>query len=106
MRKQFLHGIPIFLLVLAQAATAGAADQLTARGTALMNACAACHGPNGHSQGAIPSIDTLSRKNMVTALRAFRAGERKGTIMNRIAKGLSDDDIDALATQVAAAQSH
>ena len=99
MRKQFLHGIPIFLLVLTQAAAAGAADQLAARGAALMNACAACHGPNGHSQGAIPSIDTLSRKNLVTALRAFRAGKRQGTVMNRIAKGLSDDDIDAIATQ-------
>lgn len=106
MLKQFLHGIPILLLVLAQASTARAVDQLTARGTALMNACAACHGPNGHSQGAIPSIDTLSRKNMVTALRVFRAGKRQGTVMNRIAKGLSDDDIDAIATHVAAAQSH
>jgi sulfide dehydrogenase cytochrome subunit len=106
MQKQFLHGIPIFLLVLVQAATAGAADQLTARGVALINACAACHGSNGHSQGAIPSIDTLSREKMVTALRSFRAGERQGTVMNRIAKGLSDDDIDAIATQVVAAQSH
>ncbi len=106
MLKQFPHGISILLLVLAQASTARAADQPTTRGASLLNACAACHGPNGHSQGAIPSIDTLSRKNMVAALRAFRSGERQGTVMNRIAKGLSDDDISAIATQVAAAQAH
>lgn len=101
MRKQFLHGISILLLVLAQVSAARAADQPTTRGAALLNACAPCHGPNGHSQGAIPSLDTLSRKNMVTALRAFRSGERQGTVMNRIAKGLSDDDISALAAYVA-----
>ena len=101
MRKQFPHGISILLFVLAQASTTRAGDQPTARGAALLNACAPCHGPNGHSQGAIPSLEALSRKTMVTALRAFRSGERQGTIMNRIAKGLSDDDINALAAYVA-----
>ncbi len=101
MIKQFLHGILILLLVLVQASTTRAADQPTARGAALLNACAPCHGPNGHSQGAIPSLEALLQKNMVAALRAFRSGERQGTVMNRIAKGLSDDDIAALAAYVA-----
>jgi cytochrome c553 len=74
-----------------------AADQLTSRGAALAHACAACHGPDGRSQGAIPSINTISQENFVAALQAFRSGERQGTVMNRIAKGLDDADIAAVA---------
>jgi cytochrome c553 len=73
------------------------ADQLTSRGAALAHACAACHGPEGRSQGAIPSLNTISRENFVAALQAFRSGERQGTVMNRIAKGLDDADIAAVA---------
>ncbi|MBI3249279.1 MAG: c-type cytochrome [Deltaproteobacteria bacterium] len=78
-----------------------AAEVRPSRGTALMNACAACHGPDGHSQGAIPSIHTLPKEQLVDSLRAFRSGARQGTVMNRIAKGLSDDDITALAAHAA-----
>ncbi len=86
--------------------SARAEDQSPTRGAALMNACGACHGPEGHSQGAIPAIDAIARENMVAALRAFRTGERQCTVMTRIAKGLNDDDIAALAAYVAAKQAH
>jgi cytochrome subunit of sulfide dehydrogenase len=73
------------------------ADPVSSRGVTLAHACAACHGPDGRSQGAIPSLHTISRENFATALQAFRAGERQGTVMNRIAKGLDDADIAAVA---------
>lgn len=71
------------------------------RGLALANACAACHGPDGRSQGAIPSINTLSAEDFVAALKAFRGDTRQGTVMNRIAKGLDDGEIDAAAAYYA-----
>jgi sulfide dehydrogenase cytochrome subunit len=77
------------------------ADQSISRGAAVANACAACHGPDGQSQGAIPSIAPLSSEILVEALRAFRAGARQGTVMNRIAKGLDDADLEALAAYFA-----
>jgi cytochrome c553 len=73
------------------------ADPAASRGAALANACAACHGPDGRSQGAIPSIDTLSAEDFVAALKGFRAAARKGTVMNLIAKGLDDAEIGATA---------
>lgn len=93
----------LLVVALAPAArtTASPAD---ARGAALAQACAACHGPNGHSQGAIPSIDNLSAEAAMAALRAFRTGERTGTVMNRIAKGLDDADISAVARAFASQQ--
>jgi cytochrome c553 len=36
----------------------------------------------------------------VDALRAFRNDTRQGTVMNRIAKGLEDADIEAIAAYV------
>src|SRR5262245_57376561 len=87
----------VLLIVLLCLSHATAADPSTARGVALINACAACHGPDGQSKGAIPSIATMSKENLVETLRAFRAGTRQGTVMNRIAKGLDDTDLDALA---------
>ena len=81
-----------------------AADSAALRGAALANACAACHGPDGRSQGAIPSIDALSAEDFVVALKAFRAETRQGTVMNRIAKGLDEADIAALAAYFATLQ--
>ena len=79
----------------------GVADVLAARGVGLAHACAACHGPDGQSQGAIPSLNTLSAADAIAALQAFRAATRKGTVMLRIAKGLDDADITAVATYFA-----
>ena len=81
--------------------SAAAADSAMARGPALVNACAACHGPDGRSQGAIPSIDNLSAEDFIAALKAFRADARKGTVMNRIAKGVDDAEISAMAAYFA-----
>jgi cytochrome c553 len=88
-------------LSLPNSAAANASD---ARGAALANACAACHGPNGRSQGAIPSIDQLPAEEFVAALQSFRTGERMGTVMNRIAKGLDDADISAVGRHLAIPQ--
>ena len=74
---------------------------VVARGQALMNACAACHGPDGRSQGAIPSIDNLSVEDFSMALKAFRSDTRKGTVMNRIGKGVDDAEIAAMAAYFA-----
>jgi len=79
----------------------GAADAVTPRGAALAQTCVTCHGPEGQSQGAIPSLATLRSEDMRTALQAFRAETRKSTVMHRIAKGLNEDDMAAVAAYFA-----
>ena len=76
-----------------------------ARGQALVNACAACHGPDGRSQGAIPAIDHLATDDFIAALQAFRTDSRHGTVMNRIGKGVDDAEIAAMAAYLAARRS-
>ena len=91
----------ILLTVVLWLAGTGAAEIVPSRGAALAQACVTCHGPEGHSQGAIPSLTTLSSADIITALQAFRAETRPGTVMHRIAKGLDDTDITAVATYFA-----
>lgn len=80
------------------------AEPERSHGAALVHACAACHGPEGESQGAIPSFQGLSKERLGEALRAFRSGERQGTVMNRIARGLEDTDIEAIVAYVTTAR--
>lgn len=63
----------------------------------LAQSCAACHGPEGVSPGAIPTISGMPAKEIRDALRGFKSGARSSTVMGRHAKAYSDEEIDALA---------
>jgi cytochrome c553 len=64
--------------------------------------CAACHGPGGVSRGAIPSINGLEASVIATRMRSFRTSGSETTVMGRIARGYTDDEIDLLAGYIAA----
>ena len=64
--------------------------------------CAGCHGPEGQSPGPIPSLQGRAEAAIAEALRGFRADQRPSTVMARIAKGYSDQEIDAVAREIAA----
>jgi cytochrome c553 len=87
-------------LVALVSGTAGAAD----RGYMLASSCAACHGPAGRSPGAIPSLNGKDKDFIVKALQEFKSDAKPATVMNRLAKGYSDEEIDAIATWFAAQQ--
>jgi sulfide dehydrogenase cytochrome subunit len=63
--------------------------------------CFACHGPQGVSPGAIPSLHVLTADNLSAQMKAFRSGERPSTVMGRHAKGYTDAEIEALAHYIA-----
>ncbi len=64
---------------------------------ALAFPCMACHGPEGNSQGDIPSLNGRSFDYLKSNLLAFKQRQRRGVIMNRIARGYSDEQIEVLA---------
>ncbi len=64
--------------------------------------CANCHGTNGVSSGGIASLAGQPPQTLLTALREFRAGTRPATIMHQLAKGYSDEQLEALAAFFAA----
>lgn len=63
--------------------------------------CAACHGPNGSSVGITPSIAGMPAEYFVETMQAFRSGERKATVMDRIAKGYTDAELEAMGSYFA-----
>ncbi len=69
----------------------------TVSGAAIGYTCMGCHGVNGKSPGSIPSIAGQSAAGLATKLLAYRDGKLTGTIMNRIAKGYSPEELKAVA---------
>ena len=67
------------------------------RGTLLSMSCAACHGTDGKSPGAMPSLYGKSSKYIETSMLNFLHGKREGTVMNRIAKGYTEEEIKLIA---------
>ena len=64
----------------------------------LSNACAGCHGTNGASAGpSMPSLAGQSKAFFVDAMKKFRSGERPATVMGRLSKGYTDDQINTMA---------
>ncbi len=68
----------------------------------LARTCNGCHGLKGVSVGAaMPSIGGLPKEYLRSVMKAWKYDERSAITMNRIVKGFSDDEIDALATYFA-----
>ena len=91
----------INLLFLAAAQLSFAAVGQTARdvtddniGQTIGVTCFGCHGYNGVSQGVAPSL--RGRRDIAATLVEFKSGRRHGSIMDRIAKGYSDTEMDAV----------
>ncbi|QRX81636.1 cytochrome c [Glaciimonas sp. PAMC28666] len=61
--------------------------------------CASCHGVGGNSHiAAIPNIAGQPKQFLVAALYMFREGKRKNDMMSPMAAGLSNADLNELAT--------
>jgi sulfide dehydrogenase cytochrome subunit len=63
--------------------------------------CYGCHGPGGTGAGGIPAIAGRDAAELRAQMLAFRANERPGTIMGRIARGYTDAEIAAMAEHFA-----
>ena len=60
--------------------------------------CASCHGTNGISVGpATPSIGGMSKQYFGKVLLDYQSGHRASTVMGRIAKGYSADELNRLS---------
>jgi cytochrome subunit of sulfide dehydrogenase len=69
-----------------------------ADGSLLAGTCFNCHGTEGRSPGAIPSIAGQPYAVLLAQLQAFKAGQVPGaTVMSRLATGYTDEEIEALA---------
>ncbi|NNJ85265.1 MAG: c-type cytochrome [Gammaproteobacteria bacterium] len=64
----------------------------------LSNTCAGCHGTNGSSVGpASPTISGMSKDYFLDSMVQYKNGERPATIMDRIAAGYSEEEIELMS---------
>jgi cytochrome subunit of sulfide dehydrogenase len=66
-------------------------------------ACTGCHGPAALGS-AIPSLEGHAAADIVAAMQAFRTGQRQATVMDRIAKGFSEEETRAIAEWLASSE--
>ena len=83
------------LAACAVSATCLAEDDVQARSWAAT--CTGCHGTNGHSEGAIPSIAGRTQSELIALMREFKNNERPATVMHQHAKGYTDEQIARIA---------
>ena len=59
--------------------------------------CSGCHPAKPNVDTPVPRLAGKDPAAMVSAMQDFRSGKRPATVMDRIAKGFSDDEIRAIA---------
>jgi sulfide dehydrogenase cytochrome subunit len=78
------------------AVAAHAQDNPVAR--SLAATCASCHGTEGRSvTQEVASLAGLPKEHIVAQMKAFRDGTRPATVMQQLAKGYSDAQIELVA---------
>src|SRR5690349_12050149 len=66
------------------------------------SSCSGCHTANEAVETPVPRLAGVPAPRIVEAMQAFRTGQLPATIMPRLAKGFSDDEIAAIAAWYAA----
>ena len=78
-------------------ASIAAASVVAAEPPAGAAACSGCHPSSSRVTSPVVRLAGRDRAEIVKAMQDFRSGTRAGTVMDRIAKGFSDAEIQAIA---------
>jgi sulfide dehydrogenase cytochrome subunit len=60
-------------------------------------ACSGCHPASRAADTTVPRLDGRNPADIVIAMQAFKSGQLPSTVMDRIAKGFSEDEVKAIA---------
>ncbi|MCX7897940.1 MAG: c-type cytochrome [Rhodocyclaceae bacterium] len=92
MKHRWKYAVAAYAITISAAALAVEPDAAM-----LSNACAGCHGTYGGSAGpSMPSLAGHSKTAIVEAMKKFKSGERPSSIMGRLAKGYTDQQIELM----------
>jgi len=91
MLKIILPGLYFTFMILVQSAQALDGQGLSSR-------CVSCHGTAGISSNPVyPNLAGQKSAYLLKQMRDFKNGHRNDPVMNAMVKGLSEQDMDALA---------
>jgi cytochrome c553 len=66
------------------------------------SSCSGCHPATAGVATPVPRLAGRDAAQITTAMSEFRTGKRPATVMDRIAKGFTDDETKAIAAFFAA----
>ena len=66
------------------------------------SSCSGCHPATAGVATPVPRLAGRDAAQITTAMTEFRTGKRPATVMDRIAKGFTDDETKAIAAFLAA----
>ena len=66
------------------------------------SSCSGCHPATAGVATPVPRLNGRDAGQITTAMTEFRTGKRPATVMDRIAKGFTDDETKAIAAFFAA----
>ena len=92
--------VPVAVMVVALSAAALGADPHPGRN--LGATCANCHNTTGNSAAGMPSLAGMSKEAMLKSLKDFKDGNRSATVMQQLARGYSDAQLELIAAYYAA----
>lgn len=93
-----LLSVAIVSLGLSVVAAPGAIAGDAAAGKAKAESCVSCHGRGGKSTNPNnPNLAGQKKNYLIKAMKAYKDGSRKDPMMNSLAAGLSDADIENIA---------
>lgn len=58
--------------------------------------CLGCHSATA-DDNPVPLLSSFTAEQIVASMQAFRSGARPATVMDRVAKGFSDEEVKAIA---------
>jgi len=96
MEEYMKKSLTLTLLIVGTLGAVAAAQAEDTRARFMAANCAYCHGPDGKSRGAIPSLAGLEVKYFVDQMKAFRDGSRPATVMAKHALGYTDAEYEAM----------
>jgi cytochrome c553 len=85
-----MHAVRLFAAVVVAVSWVGAALSAPPEAPPGASSCSGCH-------AAKPGVETLVPPDIVAQMQAFKSGQRPATVMDRIAKGLADAEVEAIA---------
>jgi cytochrome subunit of sulfide dehydrogenase len=59
--------------------------------------CSGCHPPARTADATVSPLTGRNPADIIAAMQAFKSGQRPLTVMDRIAKGFSEDEVKAIA---------
>jgi cytochrome c553 len=64
-------------------------------------ACTGCHATNPAAETPVPKINGRNADELFAAMAAFRTGAKPSTVMGRIAKGYTDEEMRPITNWLA-----